>query len=88
MCRYLYTCSFSNHLIFYVCGLINCKCNVAFFVQFYAPWCGHCKNLEPIWNQVAQSLVDTDIRVGKIDCTRFTSVAQEFSVSGFPTILL
>lgn len=56
-------------------------------VMFYAPWCGHCKNLEPVWNQVAQSLVDTDIRVGRLDCTRFTSVATEFSVSGFPTIL-
>lgn len=56
-------------------------------VMFYAPWCGHCKNLEPIWNQVAQSLVDTDIRVGRLDCTRFTSVATEFAVSGFPTIL-
>lgn len=55
--------------------------------MFYVPWCGHCKNLEPIWNQVAQSLVDTDIRVGRLDCTRFTSVATEFSVAGFPTIL-
>ncbi|UYV83636.1 TMX3 [Cordylochernes scorpioides] len=55
--------------------------------QFYAPWCGHCKNLEPIWNQVAQSLVDTDIRVARLDCTRFTSIANDFNVAGFPTIL-
>ncbi|XP_067135528.1 protein disulfide-isomerase TMX3 [Centruroides vittatus] len=56
-------------------------------VMFYAPWCGHCKNLEPIWNQVAQSLVDLEIRVGRVDCTRFTNVATEFGVHGFPTIL-
>lgn len=56
-------------------------------VKFYAPWCGHCKMLEPIWNQVAQSLVDTNIRVGRVDCTRFTSVATEFGVRGFPTVL-
>lgn len=56
-------------------------------VKFYAPWCSHCKMLEPIWSQVAQSLVDTDIRVGRVDCTRFTSVATEFGVRGFPTIL-
>lgn len=61
--------------------------NGVWLVMFYAPWCGHCKTLEPIWNQVAQSLVDTNIRVGRLDCTRFTSVATEFSVRGFPTIL-
>ncbi|GIY91012.1 protein disulfide-isomerase TMX3 [Caerostris darwini] len=66
---------------------LDVRSNGVWLVMFYAPWCGHCKNLEPIWNQVAQSLVDTEIRVGRIDCTRFTSVAHEFSVSGFPTIL-
>ncbi|PRD27129.1 UNVERIFIED_CONTAM: tmx3 [Trichonephila clavipes] len=66
---------------------LDVRSNGVWLVMFYAPWCGHCKNLEPIWNQVAQSLVDTEIRVGRIDCTRFTSVATEFSVSGFPTIL-
>jgi thioredoxin domain-containing protein 10 len=56
-------------------------------MQFYAPWCGHCKKLEPIWKHVAQSLVDTPIRIGRVDCTRFTNVANEFGVRGFPTIM-
>jgi len=56
-------------------------------MKFYAPWCGHCKKLEPVWKHVAQSLIDTPIRVGRVDCTRFTSVATEFSVRGFPTIM-
>ena len=60
-----------------------------FQFQFYAPWCGHCKKLEPIWKHVDQSLVGkVPVRVGRIDCTRFTSVATEFSIKGFPTILL
>lgn len=56
-------------------------------VMFYAPWCAHCKRLEPIWSHVAQALHNTNIRVGRVDCTRFTNVASEFGVSGFPTIL-
>ncbi|XP_064599009.1 protein disulfide-isomerase TMX3-like [Liolophura sinensis] len=55
-------------------------------VEFYAPWCGHCKKLEPIYHQVAQTLRSSDIQVAKIDCTRYSSVASEFSVRGFPTI--
>jgi len=60
--------------------------NVCF--QFYAPWCGHCKRLEPIWRHVAQALHHSDIRVGKIDCTRYKRVVSEFGLSGYPTIML
>ncbi|XP_066959034.1 protein disulfide-isomerase TMX3 isoform X2 [Macrobrachium rosenbergii] len=56
-------------------------------IMFYAPWCGHCKKLEPVWNHVAHALYGTDIRVGRVDCTRFTAVATEFVVKGFPTIM-
>jgi thioredoxin domain-containing protein 10 len=56
--------------------------------QFYAPWCGHCKKLEPIFNHVAQALHDSPVRVGKVDCTRFPTVATEFKVNGYPTIIL
>ncbi|XP_069701598.1 protein disulfide-isomerase TMX3 isoform X1 [Periplaneta americana] len=56
-------------------------------LMFYAPWCAHCKRLEPIWAHVAQALHNTNIRVGRIDCTRFTGMAVEFGVSGFPTIM-
>lgn len=56
--------------------------------MFYAPWCGHCKRLEPVWAHVAQALYKTNIRVGRVDCTRFTSVNNEFSIQGYPTIKL
>ncbi|KAB7496918.1 Protein disulfide-isomerase TMX3 [Armadillidium nasatum] len=55
--------------------------------HFYAPWCGHCKKLEPIWNHVAQTLYNTEIRTGKVDCTRFTGLATHFKIKGFPTIM-
>lgn len=53
----------------------------------YAPWCAHCKRLEPVWAHVAQHLYSSSVRVGRIDCTRFTNVAHTFKVRGFPTIL-
>ena len=56
-------------------------------MKFYAPWCGHCKKLEPVWKHVAQSLADTHVRVARVDCTRFSKVATEFNIHGYPTIM-
>ncbi|XP_026461784.1 protein disulfide-isomerase TMX3-like isoform X2 [Ctenocephalides felis] len=56
-------------------------------VMFYAPWCAHCKRLEPVWAHVAQALHHTTIRVGRLDCTRYTHIATKFKVQGFPTIM-
>ncbi|XP_041375256.1 protein disulfide-isomerase TMX3-like [Gigantopelta aegis] len=56
-------------------------------VEFYAPWCGHCKKLEPIYHEVFVELRNSPIRVGKVDGTRFSSVASEFDIRGFPTII-
>ncbi|CAH1955897.1 unnamed protein product [Acanthoscelides obtectus] len=55
-------------------------------VKFYAPWCGHCKRLEPVWNEVGEALSKSNIYVRKIDCSRFSSVANEFGIRGYPTI--
>lgn len=57
------------------------------YVLFYAPWCSYCKRLEPIWGHVAQSLYNTNIRVGRLDCTRFTNVQKHFQITAYPTIL-
>jgi len=56
-------------------------------VEFYAPWCGHCKRLAPIWDQLA-SEADESLHVGKVDCTTNNPVCSRFSVRGYPTIKL
>ncbi|ERL86794.1 protein disulfide-isomerase TMX3 [Dendroctonus ponderosae] len=55
-------------------------------VKFYAPWCGHCKRLEPIWIKVAQALSSTNVRVGRVDVTSYPSVGTEFNAFATPTI--
>ncbi|XP_058231753.1 protein disulfide-isomerase TMX3 isoform X2 [Hemibagrus wyckioides] len=59
-------------------------------VDFYAPWCGYCKKLEPIWYEVGAELKNSGspVRVGKMDATAYTGMASEFGVRGYPTIKL
>ncbi|XP_043923073.1 protein disulfide-isomerase TMX3 [Protopterus annectens] len=59
-------------------------------VDFYAPWCGHCKKLEPVWNEVGAEMRSSGspVRVGKMDATSYSSIASEFGVRGYPTIKL
>ncbi|XP_030624310.1 protein disulfide-isomerase TMX3 isoform X3 [Chanos chanos] len=59
-------------------------------VDFYAPWCGYCKKLEPIWHDVGAELKNSGspVRVGKMDATAYSGVASEFGVRGYPTIKL
>jgi len=57
-------------------------------LQFYAPWCGHCKKLEPIYEQVAAKLEGTSIKVAKVDATMHSDIASRYDVRGFPTIIL
>jgi len=54
-------------------------------VEFYAPWCGHCKKLEPIYREVAKKVESVkSLIIAKIDAT--TNDVQGVDVEGFPTI--
>jgi len=54
-------------------------------VEFYAPWCGHCKKLAPEWASAASTLKGK-AKLGAVDATQFPDLAQRYGVRGYPTI--
>ncbi|KAM9355185.1 protein disulfide-isomerase A6 [Pholidichthys leucotaenia] len=54
-------------------------------VEFYAPWCGHCKNLAPEWKKAASALKGI-VKVGAVDADQHQSLGGQYGVRGFPTI--
>lgn len=54
-------------------------------VEVYAPWCGHCKKLEPHYEAAAEQLKG-NVNFGRIDGSKYRSLSMRFSIVGFPTI--
>ena len=60
------------------------------FVEFYAPWCGHCKNLAPKYSALARrtKAEEKGIPVAKIDATENADLAQKYGITGYPSLKL
>lgn len=58
-------------------------------VEFYAPWCGHCKNLEPEWAAAASEVAEQTkgkVKLGAVDATVHQGLSSRYGIRGFPTI--
>lgn len=56
-------------------------------VEFYAPWCGHCKSLAPVYEKVALAFKnEPNCVVAKVDADEQKELGSRFGISGFPTI--
>jgi protein disulfide-isomerase A6 len=63
------------------------KSNYTSIVEFYAPWCGHCKNLKPAYEKAAQSLAGI-AKVAAVNCDEEVNkpFCGQMGVQGFPTL--
>merc|ERR1712130_499681 len=61
-------------------------------VEFYAPWCSHCKNFAPIYQElgmlVSNSKRATDVKIAKVDASKYSDLVPKFKIQGFPSLKL
>jgi len=55
-------------------------------VDFWAPWCGPCKMVAPILNEIAET--ETDITIGKVNVDHNQDLAKKYKVRNIPTMLI
>jgi len=54
-------------------------------VEFFAPWCGHCKSLTPEWEKAAKGLKSI-VRMGGLDMTTDGDAAKDYGIEGYPSL--
>ena len=62
--------------------------NKAYMLLFYAPWCGHCKNMVNQISQLGEQLYDENFIIATFNCEKQKDIPNKYNIEGFPTIYL
>ncbi|PPR04006.1 hypothetical protein CVT24_010499 [Panaeolus cyanescens] len=55
------------------------------FIKFYAPWCGHCKKLAPVWKQLARHM-QGKLTIAEVNCDENSKLCAKSGIEGYPTL--
>lgn len=56
------------------------------FIKFYAPWCGHCQALAPIWTELGKEM-QGKLNIGEVDCEKDQRLCKDLRVRSYPTMM-
>ncbi len=70
--------SFENEVI---------KSDQPVLVDYWAEWCGPCKMIAPILDEVAESYADK-VKIAKVDVDQNTQISAKYNIRGIPTLML
>ena len=57
-------------------------------IDFWAPWCGPCRMIAPIMEQLNEEYVDGKVKIFKVNVDENADLATKFGIRGVPTVLI